>query len=377
MLPEGFSYLVALVIKDWSWDKLPKNDSDIWDALLYTVFLGAIVRSAQAGYAKEVLTDLLEFKAAQKVPKDPIWSKKALKVLNTELGSIKGTPGEGFKRAILQIVIQQVENLDLSRTIGTALDFFDNQKLNVQKIKSLQNDYKGTLDLTDLAAREIHNIRYIKAVLWLYGCGIAMDLVPPNAHVTRFLNECGYLGFGWSRDIPDDWQIFTPACKCMRDVAKKVATELGRSITPKQAQAAVWYLQTCRGLLPTGHKKELTPLALIDFLRTQKWSIQRLDDKLLNAYTQSGGERSTATMTFLLALQQHVQSPFRAVGEYDIHMDPRNREIIANLLVSSVRGLDAQYLAITPSQVTFTGKDVHIITVQNVEGKSLIKEVTA
>ena len=95
----------------------------------------------------------------------------------------------------------------------------------------------------------------------------------------------------------------------------------------------------------------------------------------LNAYTQSGGERSTAIMTFLLALQQHVQSPFRAVDEYDIHMDPKNREIIANLLVSSVKGLDAQYLAITPSQVTFTEKDVHIITVQNVEGTSLIKEV--
>jgi len=96
----------------------------------------------------------------------------------------------------------------------------------------------------------------------------------------------------------------------------------------------------------------------------------------LNAYTQSGGERSTATMTFLLALQQHVQSPFRAVDEYDVHMDPKNRELIANLLVSSVRGLETQYLAITPSQVTFAGKDVHIITVQNVEGTSLIKEVS-
>ncbi|PVX27767.1 MAG: hypothetical protein CW716_00590 [Candidatus Bathyarchaeum sp.] len=95
----------------------------------------------------------------------------------------------------------------------------------------------------------------------------------------------------------------------------------------------------------------------------------------LNAYTQSGGERSTATVTFLLALQQHVHSPFRAVDEYDVHMDPKNREIIANLIVSSVTGLDTQYLAITPSQLTFTGKDVHLITVQNVEGASLIKEV--
>jgi chromosome segregation ATPase len=96
----------------------------------------------------------------------------------------------------------------------------------------------------------------------------------------------------------------------------------------------------------------------------------------LNAYTQSGGERSTATITFLLALQQHVHSPFRAVDEYDVHMDPKNREIIANLIISSVTGLDTQYLAITPSQLTFTGKDVHLITVQNVEGASLIKEVT-
>jgi len=96
----------------------------------------------------------------------------------------------------------------------------------------------------------------------------------------------------------------------------------------------------------------------------------------LDAYTQSGGERSTATMSFLLALQQHVRSPFRAVDEYDIHMDPRNREIIANLLISSVRGLDTQYLAITPSQVTFEEKDVHIITVQNVEGTSIVKEVS-
>ncbi|MFA5364439.1 MAG: AAA family ATPase [Candidatus Bathyarchaeia archaeon] len=95
----------------------------------------------------------------------------------------------------------------------------------------------------------------------------------------------------------------------------------------------------------------------------------------LNAYTQSGGERSTATVTFLLALQQHIHSPFRAVDEYDVHMDPKNRETIANLLVSSVSGSDSQYLAITPSQLTFTDKDIHLITVQNVEGASLIKEV--
>ncbi len=95
----------------------------------------------------------------------------------------------------------------------------------------------------------------------------------------------------------------------------------------------------------------------------------------LNAYTQSGGERTTATMSFLLALQQHVRSQFRAVDEYDVHMDPRNREIIADMLISTVRNANAQYLVITPSQITFTKDEVNIITVQNIEGTSIIRGV--
>jgi chromosome segregation ATPase len=95
----------------------------------------------------------------------------------------------------------------------------------------------------------------------------------------------------------------------------------------------------------------------------------------LDAYTQSGGERTTATMSFLLALQKHVRSPFRAVDEYDVHMDPKNRELIAKMLISTVKDGDTQYLVITPSQITFAAEDVNIITVQNIEGKSIIREV--
>jgi chromosome segregation protein len=95
----------------------------------------------------------------------------------------------------------------------------------------------------------------------------------------------------------------------------------------------------------------------------------------LDAYTQSGGERTTATMSFLLALQQHVRSPFRAVDEYDVHMDPKNRELIAQMLVARVSDSNAQYVVITPSQITFTKEGVNIITVQNIEGKSIIREI--
>ena len=95
----------------------------------------------------------------------------------------------------------------------------------------------------------------------------------------------------------------------------------------------------------------------------------------LDAYTQSGGERTTATMSFLLALQQHVRSPFRAVDEYDIHMDPKNREMIAKILLSTIKDANAQYVVITPSQITFAQQDANVITVQNIEGKSVVREV--
>jgi len=96
----------------------------------------------------------------------------------------------------------------------------------------------------------------------------------------------------------------------------------------------------------------------------------------LDAYTQSGGERTTATMGFLLALQQHVRSPFRAVDEYDIHMDPKNREMIAKVLVAMIKDAAAQYVVITPSQITFAQQDANVITVQNLEGKSVVREVS-
>ena len=97
----------------------------------------------------------------------------------------------------------------------------------------------------------------------------------------------------------------------------------------------------------------------------------------LDAYTQSGGERTTAIMSFLLALQQHVRSPFRAVDEYDIHMDPKNREMIAKILLSTIKDANAQYVVITPSQITFAQQEVNVITVQNLEGKSVVREVVA
>lgn len=96
----------------------------------------------------------------------------------------------------------------------------------------------------------------------------------------------------------------------------------------------------------------------------------------LDAYTQSGGERTTTVMAFLLSLQRYVKSPIRAVDEFDIHMDPRNRELISKLILSTVKSQEnIQYIMITPGQIPFFNEDTQIFIVQNVKGRSEVKLV--
>ncbi len=94
---------------------------------------------------------------------------------------------------------------------------------------------------------------------------------------------------------------------------------------------------------------------------------------LFDYYTQSGGEKTASIMAFLLSIQQLLRSPFRAVDEFDIHMDPRNREEIYKMMLSSMK--NSESLLITPSQITVTDPSVHIIVVQKAYGKSGVREV--
>ena len=94
---------------------------------------------------------------------------------------------------------------------------------------------------------------------------------------------------------------------------------------------------------------------------------------LFDYYTQSGGEKTASVMAFLLSIQEMLKSPFRAVDEFDLHMDPRNREEIYKMMIASMQ--ESESLLITPSQLTVIDPSVHILVVQKVYGKSSVREV--
>jgi len=71
--------------------------------------------------------------------------------------------------------------------------------------------------------------------------------------------------------------------------------------------------------------------------------------KILDAHVQSGGERSVATMLFLISLQDLTVCPFRVVDEINQGMDGKNERMIFDQIVQSAArpGLP-QYFLVTP-----------------------------
>lgn len=73
------------------------------------------------------------------------------------------------------------------------------------------------------------------------------------------------------------------------------------------------------------------------------------DPRKLDARVQSGGERSVATMLYLIALQQLSDCPFRLVDEINQGMDPQNERMIFDQVTAQAsKDNTPQYFLITP-----------------------------
>ncbi|PNH08170.1 Structural maintenance of chromosomes protein 5, partial [Tetrabaena socialis] len=81
----------------------------------------------------------------------------------------------------------------------------------------------------------------------------------------------------------------------------------------------------------------------------------------LNRNRHSGGERSVATMLYLIALQGVTSTPFRVVDEINQGMDERNERKVFGLLVeSSSRPDTPQCFLLTPKLVGSLSYNQHV-----------------
>ena len=68
----------------------------------------------------------------------------------------------------------------------------------------------------------------------------------------------------------------------------------------------------------------------------------------LSAYHQSGGERSVATVIYMMALQELTKVPFRCIDEINQGMDAANERKIFDLIVDTAMKNSSQYFLLSP-----------------------------
>jgi len=279
----------------------------------------------------------------------------------------------------LEEASEKVSNEVLDNRIGLALLEYrrKNATANLEQVENALRDAKAVLSMV-ISRAEQSGPRI--AVLKNIG-EIIDEIRVTDGHLAALADV--------SEDIERMYESYSKLYLELKTKAQEVAENRGKTLEEVKTRMQAWrtVMQSLLDRVNLEYQKILTQTQASGEVRLANGQdIETAGLEILvgfkggkpvplDAYTQSGGERTTATMSFLLALQQHVRSPFRAVDEYDIHMDPKNRETIAKMLVSTVKDASAQYMIITPSQVTFAEEESNIITVQNVEGKSIVREV--
>jgi chromosome segregation ATPase len=341
---------------------------------------------------ESTLSLIEQFLSEAQVLEDAVVNKSQLKLLRTEnLKKMLETSKKQITKANEQVKANQAKMLKLEdSTDKITADALE------KRVKLALLEFKRANAITDMKsieksikdAEETLNAAVLKAqpsgeriAVLKSGAEIQDEIGLTNGHLAALADV--------SEDIERQYESYSKLYLELKEKAQLVAENREKTLEEVKTRMMSWrtvmenllervnveYQKIMGQTLATGEVK----LSSAQDIETAGLEIyvgfKGSKPVALDAYTQSGGERTTATMGFLLALQQHVRSPFRAVDEYDIHMDPKNREMIAKVLVSMIKDARAQYVVITPSQITFAQKDANVITVQNLEGKSVVREV--
>ena len=80
---------------------------------------------------------------------------------------------------------------------------------------------------------------------------------------------------------------------------------------------------------------------------------EKKSDKENKINNFSGGERSFATLAFIIAVGEFIDTPFRAMDEFDVFMDSVNRKVSLDMLLEACRRKkNKQFIFVTPQDIS-------------------------
>ena len=104
-----------------------------------------------------------------------------------------------------------------------------------------------------------------------------------------------------------------------------------------------------KGFLEIDHNEETLNIKLaVEQDQIAKLQHKRRKMDMRDVASLSGGEKSYASVCFLCSLWAHVPSPIRCLDEYDVFMDPLQRQIAIGILMEAAASTRCQYVFISP-----------------------------
>uniref|UniRef100_A0A7C3FDE5 RecF/RecN/SMC N-terminal domain-containing protein n=1 Tax=Candidatus Methanomethylicus mesodigestus TaxID=1867258 RepID=A0A7C3FDE5_9CREN len=307
----------------------------------------------------------------------------------------------GEKERFRQILSLSSANRDVSRDVGVLSESLDNtvkryveikvneaiMRFKIDELERELRDLRNSLADARAALEEINRLRE-KAGERIDTSRTLMEISDETKYVNAHLLSLG--------EVPDDtpsmYQTYQKTYAELKQKAEIVGENRKRTIEELDERKRIWK-GVMERLIEDTVPIYKDVLARVNGMGSIRLSGMDDPDKagievtvgfrgtspvVLDAYAQSGGERAVATMAFLLALQHNLKSPVRAVDEFDVHMDPSNREAMMRMLFSFMNeNSDVQFIVITPSQLSAIGEFTNIIFVQNVHGKSEVAKAAA
>lgn len=307
----------------------------------------------------------------------------------------------GEKERFRQILAIPSANRDISRDVGVLSERLDNtvkryvdikvneaiMRFKIDELERELRELRNSLSDARAALEEINRLRE-KAGERIETSRTLMEITDETKYINAHLLSLG--------EVPDDtpsmYQTYQKTYAELKQKAEIVGENRKKTIEELDERKRIWK-GVMERLIEDTVPIYKDVLARVNGMGSIRLSGMDDPDKagievtvgfrgtlpvVLDAYAQSGGERAVATMAFLLALQHNLKSPVRAVDEFDVHMDPSNREAMMRMLFSFMNeNSDVQFIVITPSQLSAIGEFTNIIFVQNVHGKSEVAKAAA
>ena len=192
----------------------------------------------------------------------------------------------------------------------------------------------------------------------------------------------------------DTWESATRDIKNLEDFSKKIDVMLGARIHSLNDFKKYVGRSVKREFTDAlGHRNYTGKMTFKHDAQSIAFTVnpREVDKKILQqakdtsaetgrANTLSGGERSFTTASFILSLWAEMESPFRALDEFDVFMDAVNRQIAINMMIDAARRKkDKQFILLSPLTMKIiddlNGPDIRVIRMKPpIRGQSTLVE---